>query len=205
MKIGILGGTFNPPHYGHIQIGNDFAKMLGLDKVLVIPNKVPTHKRVYDLPEREDRLEMCKIAFENAIFEISTIEMDRELESYTIFTLEQLEKLYPNDDFYLIIGSDMFLSFHKWYKHKEILEKCTICVESRQDEDSINHIRAYAFETLKIYIKDLTSKKIIISPSSPFEVSSTEIRENIINGKSNYGFLPPKLIEYIESRGIYRD
>lgn len=205
MKIGILGGTFNPPHYGHIQLGKDFAKRLSLDKVLIIPNKVPTHKRVAYLPEREDRLEMCKIAFDDPIFEISTIEMDRELDSYTIYTLEQLEKLYPDATFYLMIGSDMFLSFHKWYKHKEILQKCVLCVETRQDEDTIASLRKYAFETLGIYIKGLEARNIIISPMTPFDVSSTEIRENIKAGKSVYSFLPPKIIDYIEQRGLYRE
>lgn len=205
MKIGILGGTFNPPHYGHIQLGKDFSKRLCLDKVLVIPNKVPTHKRVEFLPDREDRLNMCRIAFNDPIFEISTIEMDREKDSYTFFTLEQLEEVYPDSQFYLFIGSDMFLSFHKWYKHKEILQKCTLCVETRQDEITINTLRKYAFETLGVYIKDLTAKNVIISPVSPFEVSSTEIRENIKNEKSVYSFLPPAIIDYIESRGLYRE
>ncbi|MBR5190815.1 MAG: nicotinic acid mononucleotide adenylyltransferase, partial [Clostridia bacterium] len=77
-----------------------------LDKVLNIPNKLPTHKRCDDLADNRDRVAMCKIAFNNPKFEISTMEMDRATDSYTIFTINELKQKYPNDDLYLIIGSD---------------------------------------------------------------------------------------------------
>ena len=112
MKIGIFGGTFNPPHKGHSRMVEKMAEELELDKVIIIPNKVPTHKRCDDLADNKDRLAMCKIAFNNPKYEISTMEMDRETDSYTIYTVEDLRKKYPNDDLYLIIGSDMFLIFH---------------------------------------------------------------------------------------------
>lgn len=203
MKLGIFGGTFNPPHKGHARMIEALAEELKLDKVLIIPNKIPTHKRCDDLADNEDRLNMCRMAFKNPIYEISTIEMDRESDSYTIFTVNELEKQYPDAEIYLIIGSDMFLMFHKWYKYRELLEKCKICVASRDTEEGIYELRSYAFERLGIYIKDLDGKNIHISPLPAFTVSSGEIREKIKEGKSIYGLCEPEIIEYMESHRLY--
>lgn len=203
MKIGIFGGTFNPPHKGHARMVEKMTEELELDKVLIIPNKIPTHKRCDDLADNKNRLDMCRMAFKNPKYEISTMEMDRESDSYTIYTVDELMKKYPNDELYLIIGSDMFLMFHKWYKHKELLEKCTVCVASRDTDDSIQILRKYAFEHLGIYINGLVGKKIHISPLSAYTVSSGEIREMINEGKSIYGLVEPEIIEYMENNGLY--
>lgn len=203
MKIGIFGGTFNPPHKGHARMAYKMAKELSLDKVLIIPNKKPTHKRCDDLADNEDRLNMCRLAFKNPIYEISSMEMDRESDSYTIYTVDEILKKYPNAELYLIIGSDMFLIFHKWYKHKELLSKCTLCVASRENQDSINELRSYAFSNLGLYIKELDANHIHISPMDAFAVSSSEIREKFKNGNSVYGLVEPEIIEYMENRGLY--
>lgn len=203
MKIGIFGGTFNPPHKGHARMVEKMVKELSLDKVLIIPNKKPTHKRCDDLADNEDRLNMCRMAFKNPIYEISTMEMDRESDSYTIYTVDEILKKYPNAELYLIIGSDMFLMFHKWYKHKELLEKCTVCVAVRENQDTINELRSYAFSNLGIYIKELDAKNIHISPMDPFEASSSEIRRLISENRSVYGIVEPEIIEYMESRKLY--
>ena len=203
MKIGIFGGTFNPPHKGHVRIIDKMTEELELDKVLIIPNKLPTHKRCDDLADNRDRVAMCKIAFKNPKYEISTMEMDRESDSYTIYTVKDLRKKYPNDDLYLIIGSDMFLIFHKWYKHKELLEECTICVASRNTDENVQLLRSYAFEQLGVYIPKLDGKNIHISLLDAYEVSSSEIRERIANDRSLYGIVDPEIIEYMESHKLY--
>ena len=203
MKIGIFGGTFNPPHKGHVRMIDKMTEELELDKVLIIPNKLPTHKRCDDLADNRDRIAMCKIAFKNPKYEISTIEMDRETDSYTIYTIEQLRKKYPNDDLYLIIGSDMFLIFHKWYKHKEILDQCTICVASRNTDENIQSLRSYAFDKLGVYMPKLDGKNIHISLLDAYEVSSSEIRERIATERSLYGIVDPEIIEYMESHKLY--
>ncbi len=203
MKIGIFGGTFNPPHKGHSRMVEKMAEELELDKVIIIPNKVPTHKRCDDLADNRDRLAMCKIAFNHPKYEISTMEMDRDTDSYTIYTVEDLRKKYPHDDLFLIIGSDMFLIFHKWYKHKELLEQCKICVASRDNAENIQKLRAYAFEQLGDYIPQLDGKHIHISLLDAYEVSSSEIRERIDNEKSLYGLVDPEIIEYMENHKLY--
>ncbi len=203
MKIGIFGGTFNPPHKGHKRMVDRMAAELELDKVIVIPNKIPTHKRCDDLADNHHRVAMCKLAFSEPIYEISTMEMDRDTDSYTIFTVNELMKKYPNDQLHLIIGSDMFLIFHKWYKHRELLEKCKICVASRDNEENIQKLRAYAFEQLEIYMPELDAKSVHISLLDAYEVSSSEIRERINKDKSLYGLVDPEIIEYMEQNKLY--
>lgn len=203
MKIGIFGGTFNPPHKGHTRMIEKMTEELELDKVLIIPNKIPTHKRCDDLADNRDRIAMCKIAFKNPKYEISTMEMDRDTDSYTIYTIKELRKKYPNDQLYLIIGSDMFLIFHKWYKHKEILDECTICVASRDSDESVQMLRNYAFEQLGVYMPDLDGKNIHISLLDAYEVSSSDIRERIYSNRSLYGIVDPEIIEYMENNKLY--
>ncbi len=203
MKIGIFGGTFNPPHKGHKRMVERMATELELDKVIVIPNKIPTHKRCDDLADNHHRVAMCKLAFSEPLYEISTMEMDRDTDSYTIFTVNELMKKYPNDQLHLIIGSDMFLIFHKWYKHKELLEKCKICVASRDNDENIQKLRAYAFEQLGIYMPELDAKSVHISLLDAYEVSSSEIRERIKMEKSLYGLVDPEIIEYMEQNKLY--
>lgn len=203
MKIGIFGGTFNPPHKGHQRLVADFTERLGLDKVLIIPDKRPVHKICEDLVVDERRVDMCRLAFDNPKYEISRMEVDRQSDSYTVITLRELKRLYPNDDFYLIIGSDMFLCFHKWYKHLEIMENCTLCVASRCDEESIYALRSYAFSQFRIYIKELEGKGIIISPIEPFEVSSKQLRGLIKDGADVSEYIDEKVYDYIKQRGLY--
>lgn len=203
MKIGIFGGTFNPPHNGHVRLVTDFADRLGLDKVFIIPCKRPVHKTWEDLIMDDMRYDMCALAFTDERFEVSRIEIDRYSDSFTVYTLMQLKEQYPDDEFYLIIGSDMFLCFHKWYKHKEIMENCTVCVASRSDDESIYELRSYAFKQFRIYIKELEGDGIIISPMEPYELSSSEIRQKLKNGGDVSALIPEAVYGYIKKRGLY--
>ena len=201
MKIGILGGTFNPPHKGHVKLGLDFAKKLGLDKVLVIPAKTPTHKKAKGLVSSEDRLKMCALAFEDGIFEVSDIEIKSDRDSYTVYTLGMLREKYPEGEFYLIIGSDMFLIFDKWYRYEDILSMCTVCVESRESDGNTHTLKKFAKKNLGIDTSK--SDKIIINEVKPFPVSSTEIRQKIKDGRGVKRLLGEKVTEYIKNRGLY--
>lgn len=203
MKIGIFGGTFNPPHKGHKKLIDSFSGELGFDKVLIIPDKRPVHKICEDLALDSDRLELCRRTFKGKSYEISTIEIDRPSDSYMIYTVNELKELYPNAELFLVIGSDMFLSFHKWYKYREILEQCTLCVASRNDEDTINRLRSYAFSVLKIYMPSNVCNKIIISPVEPLVISSTELRQKITNDENVSDYLTDDALEFIKQRGLY--
>ena len=203
MKIGILGGTFNPPHKGHLKLGRDFARELKLDKILIIPSKSPTHKEAKSLASGRDRLKMCSLLFTDSVFEVSDIEIASEKESYTIYTLKELKKLYPDDELYLIIGSDMFLFFDKWYRYKDILSLCTVCVESREDSESTALLKRFSLETLGIDADK--SDKIIISSVAPLPVSSTDIRQRIKEKRGVKRLLGEEELEYIIGRRLYLD
>lgn len=203
MKTGVFGGTFNPPHKGHTRLAAEFAKNLGLDRVLIIPDKAPVHKSAKGLESDTDRLNMCRLAFSDGLFEISSLETERETDSYTVYTLRELKKLYPNDELYLIVGSDMFLMFAKWYEYREILDMCTLCVASRCEEESIDGLRSYSEEVLKIPIDGLCGNGIIISPVKPFEISSTKLRNLLKSGENTDRYLDPAVRKYIEDRGLY--
>ena len=204
MKIGILGGTFNPLHNGHVRLAEQFKEQLQLDKVLVIPDKRPVHKTWEDLIIDDMRYDMCLLAFDGMEgYEVSRMELDRPTDSYTVLTVRQLKEQYPDAELYLIIGSDMFLMFHKWYKYREIMKNCTLCVASRNDEDTIFKLRSYAFSVLKKYIAELEGEGIIISPCQPYVISSSDLRQKIKNGEDVSAYLPKKVYEYIKKRGLY--
>lgn len=203
MKIGIFGGTFNPPHKGHERLVRSFTKKLSLDRVFIIPDKRPVHKTWEDLIPDEKRYEMCSLAFCEPEYEVSRMEIDRKTDSYTVFTLRELKEKYPDAEFFLIIGSDMFLMFHKWYKHKEIMENCTLCIASRNDEESIYALRSYAFSQFRIFIKELEGGGIIISPEEPFPISSTQLRNMLSSGQDASRYLNEKVYDYIKDRGLY--
>lgn len=204
MKIGLFGGTFNPPHKGHARLLVAFCDQMQFDKVLIVPDKRPVHKICEDLALDSERLEMCRLAFCDPLYEVSSMEIDRASDSYSVYTVREILAQHPNAELYLIIGSDMFLSFHKWYKYREILEKCTLCVASRSGEEDIQKLRSYAFSKLRIYIGEtLQSEQILLSPVEPFEISSTELRRRIANGESVDAYLDPAVENYIHERGLY--
>ncbi len=147
------------------------------------------------LASGEHRFEMCRLAFDDERFEVSSIELDRGDRSYTVETLRELKKLYPEDELYFIIGSDMLGTLTRWYLWEEIISLASICAASRE----------------KGYVPDLSSfsdeqkKRIILLDVEPFEVSSTEIRAIIAKGEENPALISPKVAEYIRKNGLYDD
>ena len=122
MKIGVFGGTFNPVHLGHLNCLKSVAEQAGLDKMIVMPDRIPPHKQAEDLASSEDRLNMCRLAFADIpCVEISDWELKQEGKSYSVITLRHLKEIYPHDKLFFIMGSDMLLSFEEWYQYKEIL------------------------------------------------------------------------------------
>lgn len=203
MKIGLFGGTFNPPHKGHERMLAHFCEKLQFDKIFVMPNKRPVHKMYDDLVLDSERFDMCCLAFQNPKYEVSTMELDRATPSYTVYTVREILAQYPDADLYLLIGSDMFLSFHKWYKYREILEKCTVCVALRETEVDIHALRSYAFSQLRIYIKEYEGNHILLSPAEPFEISSSALRAQIAAGKDVSAYLSPQVENYIKEKKLY--
>lgn len=198
MKIGVFGGTFNPPHLAHLNIAEDFSRRLNFDKLIIIPTYQPPHKQAQSLADGEDRLEMCRLLFDAENTEISDMEIRRQGKSYTYDTLCQLEEKYPEAELYLIIGSDMLLSFHKWYRYEDILRKCTLCVLTRENDIDNAHMKAYAIETL-----GLGEGNIVFSSLEPTVLSSTRIREMVARGEDVSTLTGEKVWAYIKEKRLY--
>lgn len=159
-----------------------------------MPSCIPPHKIPGKLASGEDRLEMCRLAFESSIFEISSIELKRGSRSYTVETLRELKKDYPEDELYFIIGSDMLSTFTQWYCWEEILSLAVICAASRE----------------KGYTADLSGftdeqkKRFVFLDTEPLEVSSTQLR-GIIAREEESGLVDEKVMDYIKSKNLYDD
>ena len=136
MKIGIFGGTYNPPHLGHMAAAKAAIETLHLDKLLLIPDRIPPHKELPENPvSNEDRLAMTRIMGDRLdcpdVVEVSDLEMHRTGKSYTADTLRQLRQVYPTDELWLMMGTDMFLTLHSWYQPEEILKRSGILTFGR--------------------------------------------------------------------------
>ncbi len=197
----MMGGTFNPPHIGHIHAAEAAASALKLDKVLFIPSKIPPHKILpQGTPSPDVRLEMTKLAIsDNKLFEVSDIELKRQEPSYTAVTARKLSELYPEYKLWLIIGTDMLTTFASWYRPEEILRYMSLAVVGRTDGDSVllNEAADALRKKLNAHVELIETKAL--------EISSTELRNMLIHGdiKTAEHYLPKSVFEYIIGKGLY--
>ena len=206
-NIAVFGGTFNPFHNGHKRLICEVSNAIHFDKIIIIPSKMPPHKEAECLAKEQDRIKMIELSIaDNSIscedICISDIELKREGKSYTIDTLKELKKQYPDKEYRLnfIMGSDMLLCFKDWYKFREILGICTLVCLSRCDRDT-SELELYADELIKL------GGEIIIVPAEPLEISSTEIRKAIDDKdfEKLTCYLDEKVVKYILERNLYID
>ncbi len=199
MRIGIFGGTFAPIHKGHIHAAHAFLSEMQLDKLFVIPDRVPPHKAAKAGDDPLLRLEMVKRAFANEEkVEVSDIELHREGKSYTVDTLPHFT---PMGEVFLLCGTDMFLTFDTWHRFADIFKMCTIVLAIR---DNISDALLAAInEKKKLYEESYGAKTKILS-IEPYPISSTKICELIQNGLDYSEFVTPEVKEFIEERGLYR-
>ncbi|MBQ7043316.1 MAG: nicotinate-nucleotide adenylyltransferase [Clostridia bacterium] len=199
MRIGIFGGTFDPPHAGHKKYADEVRNKLSLDNLIVIPTAAPPHKQKKTSTTAEDRLNMLGLLFEkDSGVLVSDMEIARGGRSYTFETVTLLREQYPDDELIFILGSDMLLSFHTWKNPDVILEKVKICAVTRDGEIDEKMLGEYAE-------KHFPGKKerFIICDFEPIEISSTEIREKVKNGLSVDGLVDAQVMEYIKEKELY--
>lgn len=172
MRIAIYGGSFNPPHLGHLEAARSVASELNPDKFLIIPDNIPPHKSMEPgCPTAEERLELCRLNFRSVeCAEISDIEIKRQGKSYTADTIRALRVDYPEDEIYLVIGSDMLLSFEEWYDYHYLFANCRLAVVSRE-EDDMDALRAHRAYLMREY-----NARIELLSHVPLPMSSGEIR-----------------------------
>ncbi|MDR7078014.1 nicotinate-nucleotide adenylyltransferase [Neobacillus niacini] len=185
-KVGILGGTFDPPHYGHLLIANEVLSELNLDEIWFMPNQEPPHKKKSDSVENTDRLQMLELSIEgNSAFKIEKIELERSGPSFTVDTMKILNEQFPNHQFYFIIGADMIEYLPKWHKIDELMELVQFVGVQRPE---------YSSETdYPIHYVDIPA----------FEVSSSMIRKRVNQGMTVRYLLPDRVIDFIREKQLY--
>lgn len=197
-KYGIFGGSFNPIHYGHLMICEYIKEEMGLDKVIFIPTGNPPHK---DLGvSAEDRYEMVRIAISpNPDFEISDIETTRVNLSYTVDTIRELKKIYKEEKLYFLIGLDSLFQLKTWKKIGDLSQEIEFVVALRPgyiDKEEINNEIDFLRENF--------GTRINLIKTPLYEISSTDLRDRIHEGKSLRYLIPKKVLDYIEESGFYK-
>lgn len=188
MKIGILGGTFNPVHIGHLILAEEVREKLCLDKVIFVPAYLPPHKVNSDIASAADRYNMLRLATRsNRMFAVSAIELKRSGKSYTIDTVKEFKKTYPHDELYFITGSDLLKYLEDWKDLSEIIKIVKFVVATRP---------GYALEKIPAYIQTVAIRAV--------DVSAFEIRNCIKNGLSFRYLVPEAVLSYIKKKGLYK-
>lgn len=197
-KYGIFGGSFNPIHYGHLMICEYIKEEMGLDKVIFIPTGNPPHKEL-EL-SAEDRYEMVRLAISpNPDFEISDIETTRVNMSYTVDTIRELKKIYKEEKLYFLIGLDSLFQLKTWMKIGDLSQEIEFVVALRPgylDKEEINKEIDFLRENF--------GTKINLIKTPLYEISSTDLRDRIREGKSLRYLIPKKVLDYIEESGFYK-
>lgn len=198
MKTAVYGGSFNPPHMGHVSAARSVYEQLSPDRFLIIPTNIPPHKDMAaGSPTPEQRLELCRLAFGGIPgAEISDMELCREGRSYTADTVARLRELYPEDELYLVVGSDMFLSFCEWYRFQYLLENCILTVLSREEDDSRE------LTGFKAELEEKYSARIIMLHHEPLPMSSEDIRQRLRLGLGS-DMLPDAVYSMIIRKRYY--
>ena len=215
-KIGILGGTFNPIHYGHLAAGEEIRDRLKLDRVLFIPSYLPPHKHEEDMPSAVQRLEMVRLAIsDNPHFKPSDLEIRRGGRSYTIDTIEELRLAHPGAELYFITGLDSFLEIRAWNRWEELLALCSFVVISRPgyrftDLMKLDFLKSAANELDRLDRGDLTQAVVRYGPFTiyldmipHYDISSTDIRGRAKASVTIKYLLPGPVETYIIKNKLY--
>lgn len=193
MKIGLFGGTFNPPHNTHVDIARAAVKQLGLNKLLIVPCGTPPHKRS-DV-DKLTRLQLSKLAFaEVSDAVVWDYEIFKDGASYTVETLREAKRLYPDDELYLIIGGDSLVGFDKWYCPNEIARLAILAVAERATSPC---------KEAAVNVASKFNAKTVFLNVEPDSLSSTEIRLRYQFGKDNTRLVPKAADEYVKAENLY--
>jgi nicotinate-nucleotide adenylyltransferase len=197
VRIGILGGTFNPPHLGHLVCAQEAYLQLRLDRVLLMPARIPPHKPVQDEPGIEHRLEMCRLAIagDEQRFAVSDLEGRRQGTSFTVDTLEELHASQPDSELFLIVGGDVAAGFASWREPERVLALATLAVAERPGTT-----RA-AVEGALTQVAGRERARFLDMPA--IEISSTLLRDRARNGEATRYLVPEPVRDYIDRHRLY--
>jgi nicotinate-nucleotide adenylyltransferase len=196
-SLGILGGTFNPPHIGHLVCAQEARAQLGLDRVLLIPVHTPPHKEAIDDPGPQARLALCRAAIAgDDELEVSAIEIERGGPSYTVATLRELHGLHEGDDLTFIVGGDMASSLSDWCEPEGVLELARLAVAEREE-----HRRHEIAE--RIASVPGAAERVVFFSMPRLDISSSDIRRRIAEGRPIRWLVPGPVADEIERSGLY--
>ena len=202
MKIGVLGGSFNPIHNGHIKIARTARKTLSLDRVIFVPAKEPPHKKVRRLASASHRLKMAELALEgNSGFTVSDIELNRPDKSYTIDTIREFRRQFAKDaPIFFLIGADTISELPTWKDIDELTDLCQFVTISRKGSSKND------FDGLRdLFSEEKMGKlKRHFIEMDPVPISATEIREKVSRRESIDGLVPRPVADYIARKGLYK-
>ncbi|WP_373731753.1 nicotinate-nucleotide adenylyltransferase [Bacteroides heparinolyticus] len=203
MKIGILGGTFDPVHKAHIEIALAAQRELSLDEVWFMPSYHPPHKANTKISSYEERLDMLELALLHyPQFKICELEAGRSEHSYTSVSLALVRKMYPTDEFYFIMGADSLFEIKTWYQYEKIFSLATLVVIDRAYEQEHEELRKLQKEYENLY-----QCKIFILNLPQINISSTEIRgnikKNLFQNTKNNDMIDERVLEYIKEKQLY--
>ncbi len=199
MKIGIMGGTFDPIHIGHLLLGEFAFEQFNLDEIWFLPNGNPPHKDTEEMDTSlQHRVEMVKSAIHGSPhFKLSLHEAKEGVHCYTYQTMLEFHKLYPGSQFYFILGADSLFSIEKWRYFKEIFPVCTILAAMRDDKD-VKDMKKQIAHLKKTYGADI---ELLMAPL--LEISSTTIRERAAQGLTVHYMVPDAVADYIKKNHLY--
>ena len=200
-RIGIMGGTFDPIHKGHLLLGRQALKEYRLDQVWYMPSGQPPHKRDHDITDVKDRLAMVELAVRHdPDFLLSDFETSREGNTYTAQTLRLLKEAYPQHEFFFIIGADSLYEIEYWYHPEKIIGVVPILVADREYSREHREI-----DEQILYLKEKYQGEILKLHCREVDVASKEIRQLVRDGHSVENYLPEEVEKYIISHHLYQE
>lgn len=198
MKLGILGGTFDPPHNGHLQIAAAAQDALRLAQIVFMPARQPPHKLDEPVSPLADRVAMLELALgEHPDFVISLLEAKRAGPSYTVDTLRELRAVLAQDEIYFIMGMDSLQNLPSWYQPQEIVKLCKLAVLRRPGY-------GIDLDVLEQQVPGVKTSVVMI-PAPEIEISASEIRDLVCRGESIRDLVPPLVADYIAAHSLYRE
>jgi nicotinate-nucleotide adenylyltransferase len=196
LRVGILGGAFNPPHIGHLVCAQEALLQLELERLIFVPTGQAPHREIEQDPGAEARLEMCELAADDDDrFEVSRAEIEREGPSYTVETLRALHDESPDDELFLVLGGDQATALPKWHEPEEVLRLATVSVVQRTGF----HREAIAVNVASL--KGAAGVRFFDMPR--IDVSSSLVRRRVAEGRPIRYLVPDKVAGYIEANGLY--
>lgn len=193
MRLGIFGGTFDPPHVGHLLAASDAIEHLALDRLVFVPAAIQPLKASRETASGADRLAMVRLTVGgDPRLETDSVELDRDGLSYTVDTLRDFARRFPSADRFFLVGCDVLSTFAQWRDPRGVLELATLAIVTRSPDADV------------MEMDEELARRVTPVPTRRVDVSSTEIRDRVRLGRSIHGFVTDAVAEYISSHGLYR-